>query len=255
MDIINVNINDLEVSSINVRKNLINEIEELSESINKNGLINPITIKNNLNGKYEIIAGQRRYLAMKLLNKHTIPCNLINIDDNSALELSIIENIQKHNLSNCDKVLSYSKLCNIYDIDKVIELTKISKPTIKKYLKIKDLPEEILKKLDETDKAKISIPIAVELSNFPNDIDLLEVVNKLASFKSKTKLDIIKEIKSNEYTNIDEIIENYDEDIVVDYKRPYVFDSVSQKNILIPEELYNDVIELIKAKTEELIYF
>ncbi len=255
MDIVNINIDDLQISSINVRKNLINDIEELALSIDRNGLINPITIKNKSNGKYEIIAGQRRYLAMKSLNKHTIPCNLINIDENSAFELSIIENIQKHNLSNCDKVLSYSKLCDIYDIDKVYELTKTSKPTIKKYLKIKDLPEEVLRKLDETDKSKISIPIAIELSNFPDDIDLIEVVNKLATFKTKTKLDIIKEIKENDYKDIDDIIENHDEEITVDYKRPYVFDSISQKNILIPEDLYNDVIELLKSKTEDLIYF
>ncbi len=70
MDIINVKIEDLQISDINVRKNLINNIEELAESINKNGLINPITVKLNSNGKYDIIAGQRRYLAMKSLNRN-----------------------------------------------------------------------------------------------------------------------------------------------------------------------------------------
>jgi ParB family chromosome partitioning protein len=137
MDIINIKIEDLRISDINVRKNLINNIEELAESINKNGLINPITVKLNSDSKYDVIAGQRRYLAMKSLNRNYIPCNLINIDDDAALEISIIENIQKHNLSICDKVLSYSKLCDIQDSDKVIEMTKISKPTLKKYLKIK----------------------------------------------------------------------------------------------------------------------
>jgi ParB family chromosome partitioning protein len=257
MDIINIKIEDLQISDINVRKNLISNIEELAESINKNGLINPITVKLNSNGKYDIIAGQRRFLAMKSLNRDYISCNLININDDAALEVSIIENIQKHNLSTCDKVLSYSKLCDINDTDKVIEMTKISKPTLKKYLKIKDLPLEVLKKLDEQDKSKITVPIAVEFTNFPKKINLMEIIDKLATFKTKTKMELIKKIKENEYNEIDDIISDYNEEDKVDNKRPYVFDSVSQKNLLIPEELYSDVIQLIKKEVDEddLTYF
>jgi len=251
MEIINIKIEDLRISDINVRKNLISNIEELAESINKNGLINPITVKLNSDGKYDIIAGQRRYLAMKSLNRHNIPCNLININDDAALEISIIENIQKHNLSTCDKILSYSKLSDIHDMDKVIEMTKITKPTLKKYLKIKDLPLVVLKKLDEQDKSKITVPIAVELSSFPKNIDLMEIINKLATFKTKTKMELIKQIKENGYNEIDDIIEEYNEEEKVDIKRPYVFDSISQKNLLIPEELYADVIELIRKEVDE----
>ena len=253
MNIININIDNIEISDINVRKNLITNIEELTESIKKNGLINPITVKKNSNDKYEIIAGQRRYLAMKSLNKKNISCNVIdNINDDNALEISIIENIQRHNLSNCDKVISYSKLCNIYDVDKVAEITNSSKAIIKKYLKIKDLPEEILQKLDETDKSKINISIAIELTKFPDSIDLIEFVDKLANFKLKNKMNIIKEIKESNFDNIDEIIDNYQENEDKDIKkRPYVFDSKMQKNLIIPEELYAEIIELIKSKTEE----
>ena len=251
MDIINIKIEDLHISNINVRKNLINNIEELADSIEKNGLINPITVKLNSDGKYDIIAGQRRYLAMKSLNRKYIPCSLININDDAALEISIIENIQKHNLSTCDKVLSYSKLCNIQDPNTVIEMTKISKPTLKKYLKIKDLPLEVLKKLDEQDKSKITVPIAVEFTTFPKDINLMDIINKLATFKTKTKMELIKKIKENEYNEIDDIIDDYNEEEKPDIKRPYVFDSVSQKNLLIPEELYAKVIELIQSEVEE----
>lgn len=256
MNIIDINISDLEISDINVRKTGINNIEELAESIKKNGLINPITVIKK-SDKYEIITGQRRYLAMKSLHKKTITCNVIECnDDNTSLEISIIENIQRNNLSVCDKIKSYSKLCDIYDFDKVIELTKISKPTMKNYLKIKDLPEEVLKKLDETGKAKINISLAIELTKFPSKIDLVEFIEKLAEFKLKHKLNIIKEIKESEYNDIDDIIENYEEESVVDYKkRPYVFDSISQKNIIIPEGLYKEIVDLIKQKNEELEEF
>lgn len=194
---------------------------------------------------------------MKSLDKKTISCNLImGNDDDTNLEISIIENIQRNNLSMCDKIKSYSKLCDIYDIDKVIELTKISKATMKNYLKIKDLPEEVLKKLDEKGKAKINISLAIELTKFPDTIDLVEFIDKLADFKLKHKINIIKEIKETNFNDIDDIIENYEEDSVVDHKkRPYVFDSISQKNIIIPEELYKDIVDLIKDKIEDLELF
>jgi len=256
MNIINININDLVISDINVRKTAIDEIEELAESIKKNGLINAITVIKN-DDKFEIIAGQRRYLAMKMLNIKNISCNLIeNTDKNRNLEISIIENIQRNNLSICDKVKSYSKLCDIYDIEKTIELTNISKATMKNYLKIKDLPEEVLKKLDATGKPKINISLAIALTKFPSNVDLVEFINKLDEFKLKHKMNIIKEIKEAEYNDIDEIIDNYDEDTVIDHKkRPYVFDSISQKNIIIPEELYKEIVDMIKEKIEDLEVF
>jgi ParB family chromosome partitioning protein len=254
MNIADINIDSLQISTINVRKNCISDIEELAESINKNGLINPITVICK-NDKYEIIAGQRRYLAMKSLNKKTIPCNVIDNHD-ITLEISIIENIQRNNISICDKVIAYSKLSDLHNIDKVIELTKVPKATLKNYLKIKDLPIEVLKKLDETGKSKINVSIALELTKFPSSVNLIEFVGKLDNFKLKNKMNIIKEIKESEYDEIDEIIETYEEDVSVDHKkRPYIFDSISQKNIVIPEELYKEIVDIIKNKGEDLEEF
>ena len=121
MNIDNIIVDKLYISNINVRKTNVNEITELASSIDINGLINPITVRKNSDDKYEIIAGQRRYLAMKELHKHTIPCNIINANDEKSEEISLIENLQKNNLSNCDKVKSFSKLYETYanDYDKI----------------------------------------------------------------------------------------------------------------------------------------
>lgn len=261
MNIVNINVDKLTVADINVRKTQINEIEELASSIDELGLINPISVRKiDSDDKYEIIAGQRRYLAMKSLNKHTIPCIIINVSDKIAEEISLIENIQKNNLSNCDKVKSYSKLCDIYDIDKVKTLTKISKGTINKYLKIKDLPIEVLEKLDIKDKSKISIDIAIELSSLSSslpDIDLLEVIQKITPLKSKSKLAVIKLFAEKNLTDIDDfddIVDNYSDE-KKSYKGPFVFDSKEQKNLLIPEDMYEELVKLIKDKTEDIIYF
>jgi len=263
MNIDSINVDKLYISDINVRKTNINEIAELSNSIDMNGLINPITVRKSHDDKYEIIAGQRRYLAMKELNKHTIPCNIIVANDEKAEELSLIENLQKNNLSNCDKVKSFSKLYDNYanDYDKIKSLVKVSKATIKKYLRIKDLPLEVLEKLDANDKTKINVPIAIELLPLVNkDIDLIDVIDKLAPLKSKNKIAAIKKFNENDATNIDEfddIIEEINNNEKVDYKGPYVFDSIKQQNILIPEDMYADVINFIKEKVDEdkIVYF
>ena len=263
MNIDSINVDKLYISDINVRKTNINEITELSNSIDINGLINPITVRKDDDDKYEIIAGQRRYLAMKELNKHTIPCNIIVANDEKAEELSLIENLQKNNLSNCDKVKSFSKLYDNYanDYDKIKSLVKVSKATIKKYLRIKDLPLEVLEKLDANDKTKINVSIAIELLPLANkDIDLINVIDKLAPLKSKNKITAIKKFNENNATDIndfDDIIEEINNNEKVDYKGPYVFDSIKQQNILIPENMYADVINFIKEKIDEdkIVYF
>jgi ParB family chromosome partitioning protein len=263
MNIDNINIDKLVISDINVRKTQINEITELSNSIDINGLINPITVRKINDDKYEIIAGQRRYLAMKELHKHTIPCNIIIANDSKAEEMSLIENLQKNNLSNCDKVKSFSKLYDNYanDYDKIKSLVKVSKATIKKYLRIKDLPIEVLEKLDANDKTKINVPTAIELLPMVDkDIDLIDVIDKLASLKSKNKIAAIKkfnENNSNDINDFDDIIEEINDSEKVDYKGPYVFDSIKQQNILIPENMYADIINFIKEKIDdkEIIYF
>ena len=261
MKIEEIDINNLVLNGLNVRKTQVNEIEQLSKSIIENGLINPITVKlidydDKNKGKYEIIAGKRRYLAMKELNKKTIPCNIITIDNKTAKEMSLIENLQKNNLSNCDKVLSISKLYeNESDYDKIKTLTKISKATIKKYIQIKNLPYEVLLKLDEKGKNRINIPIAVALSNIETEIDHIELLDKLQNLKSKDKIEVIKRfimMNTDDIDELDEIIEEFEDndETKEKYKKPYVFDTKEQKNLIIPEDLYEEIVELIKSKND-----
>ena len=263
MNIDNIVVDKLYVSDINVRKTNVNEITELANSIDINGLINPITVRKDNDDKYEIIAGQRRYLAMKELHKHTIPCNIIIANDEKSEEMSLIENLQKNNLSNCDKVKSFSKLYQTYanDYDKIKSLVKVSKATIKKYFRIKDLPLEVLEKLDANDKTKINVPIAIELLSLADkDINLIDIIDRLAPLKSKNKIQAIKkfnENNSNDINDLDDIIDELNEEDKVDYKGPYVFDSIKQQNILIPENMYADIINFIKDKLDEdkIVYF
>ena len=134
MKVIDIEIINLYVSDINVRKTLSSEEDEtgiidLANDININGLINPITVRLN-NNKYEIITGQRRYLAMKYLSH--IPSNILDINTQKAEEISLVENVQRNQMTTCDKVRSYIRLYNVYkgDIEKVMSSIHISKQTI-----------------------------------------------------------------------------------------------------------------------------
>ena len=262
MNIENIDISKLYLSDINVRKTLTSEdedetlITDLANDINRNGLINPITVRLN-NNKYEIIAGQRRYLAMKQLNKSHISCNILNIDTQKAEEISLVENIQRNQMSTCDKVRAYSKLYDVYngDIDKVISAIHISKNTFQKYLKMRKLTEETLQLLDTNNENKISIDTAIELAKLPNNIDASEVLNKIITLTNVQKIDVIKQFIKNGTNNIS-IIDDIKENVVIYHNNirlspsfPYVFDKIMNKNIRIPDDMYDEIIKLIKNKT------
>ena len=111
----------LYVSNCNVRKTLEGDeddtsISDLANDIRINGLINPITVRK-VDDKYEIIAGQRRYLACKMLKKDNISCSIIDVSSQKAEEISLVEDVQRNPMTNSDKVKIYSKLYEIYNKD------------------------------------------------------------------------------------------------------------------------------------------
>ena len=261
MKIENIDILKLYISNINVRKTLTGEedetgISDLANDINTNGLINPITVMVK-NDKYEIIAGQRRYLAMKQLNKTHIPCNILNIDTQKAEEISLVENVQRNQMTTCDKVRSYTKLYDVYneDIDKVISAIHISKSTIQKYLKMRNLPEEVLNLLDTNSENKISIDVAIELTKLPNTMNTLEVLNKITTLTNSQKIDAIKQFRQNGNNDLDNL-EDIKDNVVLHYNNislapsfPYVFDNTTKKNIRIPYNMFDEIVNSINVKT------
>ena len=267
MEVKDIDTTKLYVSKLNVRKTLTSEEDEtgiidLANDINTNGLINPITVR--LNGdNYEIIAGQRRFLAMKHLNKICIPCNILNIGTQKAEEISLVENVQRNQMTTCDKVRSYSKLYDVYngDIDKVISAIHISKQTIQKYLKMRNLPEQVLNLLDTTGENKISIDVAIELSKIPDNINKNDILNKIITLTNEQKIDAIKQFKlhgNGDIDNLDDIKDN----VVIHYNNiklapsfPYVFDKSSGQNIRIPNNMFDEIINLIKNKSNGNLFY
>ena len=266
MDVKELLTNSLFVSELNVRKTLTSDedetgISDLANDIRMNGLINPLTVRKN-DGKYEIIAGQRRFLACQMLNKETIPCNVVDVSAQKAEEISLVENVQRNQMTNYDKIKTYNKLYNVYnkDIEKVMNAVHISRATLNKYLKLHTLSDDVVRLLDSTADDKITIDVAVELTKLPIETNKMELIKEIQSLTSTQKISAIKDFVKNGHVNANDIIEIKEEIAIAQNKIelapscPYVIEMETSKRIRIPEELYADVIFLVKSKMGDVEY-
>jgi len=149
-------VSDLIPNKYQPRKNFdeIN-LEDLTNSIKERGIIQPIIVRksNNENSKFEIIAGERRWLAAQRAGIHTVPVVITDVDDLKSLEFAIVENVQRHDLNSLEEAQGYKRLIDefSYDQDKVSKFIGKSRSYITNSLRILTLPEDVIK-LIETKK-------------------------------------------------------------------------------------------------------
>lgn len=176
-------------------------IRELAESIRKEGLLQPITVRRIEPRRYEIISGERRYRAHKLLNKSHIRAVELDKSDKQAATLSLIENIQREDLSPIEEAVGYKKLMDSFSlpIGKIAEVTGKSRPHINNLLRVLILPDEIKTAVHQ---GNISLGHAKVLLSAPEHsrMDLYnEVVNN--DFTVRELEDIIKKQQKKERIN------------------------------------------------------
>lgn len=138
------------VTNVNQPRKDFGNLNELIESIKERGVLEPILIRPK-NGRFEIVAGERRYRAAKLAGFREVPCIEYDVADNEALELSIIENIQRKDLDIYEQAFSLKSLSEIYGYTHQEIARKIGKSrvTVSELIRITDLPQEILKQCSE----------------------------------------------------------------------------------------------------------
>ena len=121
-------------------------LEELAESIRENGLLQPILVREYGAGRYQIIAGERRFRACKLAELTEIPAIVLDKDDKAAAQIALIENIQREDLNPLEEALAYKALKEEYDMTQEELSFKIgkSRSAIANSIRLLDLPEEIL---------------------------------------------------------------------------------------------------------------
>ena len=173
-----VSINDLTRNRFQPRKNFSKEnLEELTNSIKEQGVIQPIVVRPSAStdNKYEIIAGERRWLASQNAGLHEVPVVILNVDDVKSLEFAIVENVQRQDLNPVEEAQGYQKLIDDfnYNQEKLSKFIGKSRSYIANSLRLLALPEEVLLMVEKKD---ISAGHARSLIGLNNSVDIAKKI-------------------------------------------------------------------------------
>ena len=147
-------ISDLSRNPYQPRQNFKEEkLEELANSIRKNGIIQPIAVRPSKSdsNKYEIVAGERRWLAAQRAGLHEIPITILDLSDVESLEVAIVENIQRDDLNPIEEAKGYKRLNEEfkYDHESISKLMSKSRSHISNTLRLLTLPRDVISMLEE----------------------------------------------------------------------------------------------------------
>ena len=175
-----VSIKDIERSKFQPRKNFNKEsLDELTNSIKEQGLIQPIVVRPNksMEGKYEIIAGERRWLASQNAGLHEVPVVILDVDDVKSLEFAIVENVQRQDLNPIEEAKGYQKLIADfnYNQEKLSQFIGKSRSYIANSLRLLSLPDDVLLMVEKGD---LSAGHARSLIGLNNSIQLINIFVK-----------------------------------------------------------------------------
>ena len=177
-DIVNIDLNDLRANPYQPRKNFDEEaLKELANSIKEHGVFQPIIVKKSIKG-YEIIAGERRVRASKMAGLKTIPAIIRDFNDTQMMEIALLENLQREDLSSIEEANAYKKLQETLSLTQE-ELAKRlgkSRSHITNMLGLLSLPESIQKDINEK---KISMGHARILSKLEDKTQQKQLEEKI----------------------------------------------------------------------------
>ena len=191
-------------------------LEDLSNSIKERGVIQPIIVRKSEieKSKYEIIAGERRWLAARKAGLHEIPVVLTEADDLKSLEFAIIENVQRHDLNPLEEAQGYKRLIEefSYDQEKVSKFIGKSRSYITNSLRLLNLPAEVLKFIEDKKLSSGHAKVLVGLDNalfvatkiIEKKLSVRQAENFVRIFKKKYSKNTIT--KDPNITNLEETI-------------------------------------------------
>lgn len=174
-----IDIESIEVNPFQPRTDFDEEaLQELTESIKLQGIIQPITVRQLSEGKYQLISGERRLQASKRVGLKRIPAYIRTANDQQMLEMALIENIQRENLNPIEIALSYQRLiseCNLKQEELGDRVSK-NRSTVTNYLRLLKLPPIIQAALRDK---QISMGHARALINVDNPEDQIAILKKI----------------------------------------------------------------------------
>ena len=226
------------------------KLDELSSSIKQNGIIQPIAVRPNKyeKGKFEIIAGERRWLAAQRAGLNNVPVIIFDVDDQKSLEIAIVENVQRQDLNIIEEAKGYQRLIKEfgYDHERISKFMSKSRSHVSNTLRLLTLPEDIIGLLEEEKltagqaRPLIGLPNASEIAEniVKKKVAAREVESLVKNKKTKNKsamedpnIQFVKnEIESKLGLSIDIVNKkNNSGKVVIKYKSLEQFDLISKK--------------------------
>jgi len=184
------------------------KLNALSMSIKKSGVIQPIAVREDRTdrGRYEIVAGERRWLASQKAGLHEVPIVILDLNDNESLEVAIVENIQREDLNCIEEARGYERLSKefSYDQDKIAKMMSKSRSHISNSIRLLSLSSDIISMLEEGSLTAGQARPLIGLSNATQIAE--EIVSKKMSARSVEQLTKFKKnenkLKKGEDPNI-----------------------------------------------------
>ena len=200
---VNSNINKLPITDLvrnkfQPRKNFDQEnLEELTNSIKERGIIQPIIVRvsEDQKNKYEIIAGERRWLSAQNAGFHEVPVVITEANDLKSLEFAIVENVQRHDLNPIEEATGYQRLIDEfeYDHEKVAKFIGKSRSHISNCLRLLSLPKEVIELIEKNKLSQGHAKVLVGLENaffvakkiLDKNLSVRQAENLVRVFKNK----------------------------------------------------------------------
>ncbi|TCK66699.1 ParB family chromosome partitioning protein [Winogradskyella wandonensis] len=182
-NIVELDIDDIEINPFQPRTNFNEEtLRELASSIRELGVIQPITVRKLAFNKYQLISGERRFRASKLIGNTTIPAYIRIANDQESLEMALVENIQRHDLDPIEIALSYQRLIDEINLtqEQMSERVGKKRSTIANYLRLLKLDPIIQTGMRD---GFITMGHGRAMINIENQVDQLEVYEKIITNK------------------------------------------------------------------------
>ena len=184
-------ISDLIRNKYQPRKNFSEaELEYLTKSIKERGIIQPIIVRNSegSSSKYEIIAGERRWIAAQKAGLHEIPVIVTEADDLKSLEFAIVENVQRHDLNSIEEAQGYQRLIDefSYDQDKVAKFIGKSRSHVSNCLRLLTLPKDVIELIEQNKISQGHAKVLVGLNN--SSLIARKIIDKKLSVRQAENL-------------------------------------------------------------------
>jgi len=184
-------VNQLQPGKYQPRRDMSNDaLEELANSIKAQGILQPIVVRETGHQKYEIIAGERRWRAAKLVGLENVPCLIKNVEDNAAIAIALIENIQRENLNAMEEAIAFKRLLDEFELthNEVAKAVGKSRTTISNLLRLNNLNDAVKLFIEQGDIEMGHARALLPLVNEKQLIIAKIVIEKQLSVRDTEKL-------------------------------------------------------------------